>query len=131
MHPKRSRDSIIWGLAVILLLSLSATAKQKSRSQPPSTVRVVVTDALTGEPLFQAHLTLRFLESGGPFKRSKINSYSAKTDKKGEYSFMLVPKGTITLMVTAPGHETFGKEFEVKEDNQLIEVKMKKPQEVL
>ena len=96
-----------------------------------TTVHVQVNDAKTGEPIYQAHLTLRFRQQGGFMRRSKIISYSSKTDKKGRCQFPVVPLGTITLMVTAPDHNTFGKEFEVTKQNQLIEVKLQKPHQVL
>jgi hypothetical protein len=35
------------------------------------------------------------------------------------------------LVVTAERHQSFGKEIEVEEDNQVIEVKLKKPQPLL
>jgi len=96
-----------------------------------TTVRVQVTDAATGEPVFQAHLTLRFREHGGLLRRSKIISYTSKTDKDGKGRFPVVPLGTVTLMVTAPDHNTFGKEFEITKANQLIEVKLQKPHPML
>lgn len=96
-----------------------------------TTVRVQVNDAKTGKPIYQAHLTLRFREPGRFMRRSKIISYTAKTDKEGKTRFPVVPLGTITLMVTAPDHNTFGKEFEITKENQLIEVKLHAPHEVL
>jgi hypothetical protein len=96
-----------------------------------TTVRVQVNDAKTGEPIYQAHLTLRFREPGRFMRRSQIISYTSKTDKDGKSQFPLVPMGTITLMVTAPDHNTFGKEFEITKENQLVEVKLQKPHEVL
>ena len=110
-------------LAVFMPISLAA--------EPMTTVHVQVNDAKTGEPIFQAHLTLRYRVQGGFMRRSKIISYTAKTDKNGKTQFPVVPKGTITLMVTAPDHNTFGKEFDITKDNQLIEVKLQKPHEVL
>lgn len=64
-------------------------------------------------------------------RRSKIISYTSKTDKNGKGQFPFVPMGTVTLMVTAPDHNTFGKEFEITKENQLIEVKLQKPHSVL
>jgi len=96
-----------------------------------TTVHVQVNDAKTGEPVFQAHLTLRFRQHGGLLHRSKIIAYTSKTDKDGKGQFPVVPMGTVTLMVTAPGHNTFGKEFEITKENQMIEVKLQKPHPVL
>jgi hypothetical protein len=35
------------------------------------------------------------------------------------------------LIVTAEHHQSYGKEIELEEDNQVIEVKLKKPQPLL
>jgi hypothetical protein len=94
---------------------------------------VVVADAQTGQPLNQARLTLEFTEPGDPskLKRSKKLSYSAKTNAQGHYRFPSLPKGTIRLIVTAERHQSFSKEFELEKEDQVIEVKLKKPQPLL
>lgn len=96
-----------------------------------TTVHIVVKDAKTGGPIYQAHLTLRFRQPGGFLKHSRVISYTGKSDKQGRCIFPVVNMGEITLMVTAPDHETFGKTFKVQKDNQLIEVKLRRPQPVL
>ena len=94
---------------------------------------VAVTDAQTDRPINQARLTLEFTEPGDPSKlrRSKKLSYSAKTNAQGHYKFPSLPKGTIRLIVTAERHQTFSKEFELEKENEVIEVKLKKPQPLL
>jgi hypothetical protein len=96
-------------------------------------LNVLVTDAQTGQPINQARLTLEFTEPGDPskLKRSKKLSYSAKTNAQGHYKFPSLPKGTIRLIVTADRHQTFSKEFGLETGDQVIEVKLKKPQPLL
>jgi hypothetical protein len=96
-----------------------------------TTLNVVVKEAETGDPINQARLTLQFSEPRGVFKRSKKISYSAKTNMQGRCRFTHIPKGTILLMVTAEHRQSFGKEFELEKDNQVIEVKLRKPQPLL
>lgn len=97
------------------------------------TVRVMVEDAETGKPIYQAHLTLQFEEPQGRvrLKRPKMIAYYGKTDLHGTTKFADVPVGAIRLIVTDPEHQTFGKGFELTTDNQLITVKLKKPQPLL
>ncbi len=96
-------------------------------------LRVLVKSADNDKPIFQARLTLQFRMPGGVrrFGRSKLTTYSAKTDKDGRYTFVNIPKGTFRLFVTAEDHQSYGKELELEEDNQLFEVKLRKPQPVL
>jgi hypothetical protein len=116
--------------AGIALMVLSASSKPMA--VPPTdqtSVNVLVTDAETGQPIFQARLTLQFHETG-MFKH-KLLTYSSKTNAQGRCRFVDIPKGTIRLIVTAERHQTFSKEFEVDKDNPLFEAKLKKPQEQL
>jgi hypothetical protein len=96
-------------------------------------VIVQVKDSETAEPISQARLTLQFEQPGGRgrFKVPKKLAYSAKTNAQGRYKFTNINKGTIYLLVTADGHQSFGKEYELEQDDQVIEVKLKKPQPLL
>lgn len=119
------------GAACLLLLATSAAYAQSETTN----VHVLVTDAVSGKPIFQARLTLQFQyhEPGtlSPLKRTRTLTYSAKTDAQGRYRFAEVSKGTVRLIVTAPDHQTFSKKFQVDKDNPLLEVKLKKPQPLL
>lgn len=94
---------------------------------------VVVTDAESGQPINQARLTLQFRETGDKWKlkRSKLISYSAKTNAQGRYRFTDIPGGTVHLIVTDEQHQTFGKDFEVSKAKSVIDVKLKKPHPLL
>lgn len=95
-----------------------------------TSVTVLVKDAATDQPLPNAHLTLSFKEPR-KLKRDKGLSYSAKTNPQGRYKFVHIPKGTIHLVVTADRHQSFGQDFELEQDDQVVEVKLKKPQPLL
>ena len=106
-----------------------------ARAEDPQllSVNVLVKDAKSDEPIAFARLTLQYREEGSKLKlkRGKTISLSAKTNLQGRYKFVNIPKGTIRLMVIADRRQTFGQEIELEEDNQLIEVKLRKPQELL
>jgi hypothetical protein len=125
------KQSRLVRLAMMVAVVFAFAAPVRLAAARMTTVHVEVKDAQTGDPIYQAHLTLRYRVPGRFMRRTKIISYTAKTDKEGKGQFPVVPLGTITLMVTAPDHNTFGKEFDITKDNQLIEVKLQKPHEVL
>lgn len=105
----------------------------KAAEDERTTLHIVVTDAETGKPINQARLTLQFQEpvSKYKFKRSRMVSYSAKTNPEGHYRFTGIPLGTVRLLVTSERHESYGKDIEIEKDNQKIDVKLKKPQPLL
>jgi len=121
-YLRRSRTCVLASAAALLM---SGVCKPEEKQPVPElSVTVVVNDAETGEAISQARLTLSF-KSG---KLHHTISYGAKTNAQGRYRFTNIPKGTIRLLVTAERHQSYGKEFELEEDNQVIEVKLKKPQ---
>lgn len=129
----RSYSSLLqnfsWGLMVAAcLVAFHGTARAAEDER--TNVRIMVTDAESGKPIYQARLTLLFLEKSSTMKikHSKPISFSAKTDLQGRYRFTDIPKGTVRLMVTAEHHKSYGKDLEIEKDNQEILVKMKKPQ---
>lgn len=111
----------------IVLTVMGFSVPMTARRGEETSLRVVVKDAASDEPIFQAQLTLRF-QVPQKFRQPKWLSYSAKTNKKGEYVFKRVNKGPIVLMVTAEDHQSFGKKFKVDEDDSTIEVKLRRPQ---
>lgn len=127
----RLRGLLLIGVVGSVLLGFKppATSAESGRS----TLHIEVKDAETGKPINQARLTLIFREPRSKFrmKRSQNISYSAKTNALGHYRFTAIPEGTVRLMVTSEGHESFGKDFEIEKDSQVIEVKLKKPQPLL
>jgi Carboxypeptidase regulatory-like domain len=113
--------------AAIVFTVLGFTVPMAARRGDETSLRVVVKDAASGDPIYQAQLTLQF-QIPQKFRLPKWIAYSAKTNKKGEYTFRRINKGPIRLLVTADDHQSFGKEYEVTKDDSTIEVKMRKPQ---
>ena len=136
-HRMDSRFCVTIWIATSLLLwaSLAASALGQAAkvSSETTNVTVVVKDSDTGEPVGQAHITLQFLEPGGTarFGKAKKITYNSKTDAQGRYRFVDINKGTIVLTVTAAGHQTYGKELQLERNNQVFEVKLKKPQPLI
>ncbi|MGO9273555.1 MAG: carboxypeptidase-like regulatory domain-containing protein [Terriglobia bacterium] len=116
--------------ATLVLLTPVGSLPLKAADVSLTSVNILVTDAETGQPIYQAHLTLQFEEQGRKVHITpKWISYSAKTNAQGRYRFVDIPKGTIRVLVTADRHQSANKEFQVDRDNPLFEVKLRKPQD--
>ena len=125
-----------WAIANLLLFlsfSHSARAQNPKPSSETTTVIVEVVDTDTGQPINGARITLQFTEPGTPgrFGKSKKLSYSSKTNAQGRCKLSEINKGTIVLSVTADGHQSYGKELQLERDNQVFEIKLKKPQPLI
>ena len=115
------------GLAAMALMAVSLLPRTAVCSDEETSVRVVVTEASDGEPIFQAQLTLQF-KVPVRFRQPKWISFTAKTNKKGEYVFRGINKGPYHLMVTADGHQSAGKRGKIVSDDPTIQIKLRKPQ---
>ena len=126
---------VAWAATSLLLVPNlgHAQAQPEIQSHEPTDVIVMVKEADTGEPVSQARVTLQFTVPGPPsmpWKAKKI-SYNAKTDTQGRCKLLEINKGTIVLSVTAPGHQSYGKELHFEKDHQVFDVKLKKPQPLI
>jgi len=128
---KMFQEWIFVAAAVVLSCAVCEPAQQQQQ-QPQETPEfnliVMVKEADTGNPISQARLTVTFKQPG---KLHRTVSYGAKTDAQGQYRFTSIPKGTVQVYVTAEHRQTFGREIELEKDNQVVEVKLKKPQPLL
>ena len=56
-------------------------------------------------------------------------TWEMRSTQEGVAEVPEMPKGKILVQVTAKGFQTFGKTFDVSEDERTIEVKLNPPQE--
>jgi hypothetical protein len=115
---------------LLLFASLNRSAYAQGANHEPTNVIVNVKEADTDEPVSQASVTLQFTEPAA-FGLGKKHTYNAKADAQGRCKLFGINKGTIVLMVTAAHHQSYGKELQLDHDNQVIEVRLKKPQPLI
>jgi 2-methylaconitate cis-trans-isomerase PrpF len=120
-------------LSASLSQSLHAQVKDPRVGHEPVTMVVVVKEADTGDPIPNARITLQFTEPSGPTipTKGKHYTYNAKTDVQGRCKITGINKGPIVLMVTATSHQAFGKELQLEKEDQVFEIKLKRPQPLI
>jgi hypothetical protein len=133
---RRNLLSAAWaatGIALLLVFNMTTRADNVKTSEDVTNMTVVVKEADSGNPISQARITLQFWQPGGAGRLGKARklSYNSKTDSQGRCKLSEINKGTIILTVTATGHQSYGKELELDNDNQVFEVKLKKPQPLI
>ena len=128
-----ARQGWVAAISLGMLACLAAGVAYAGDEPDFTSVIVMVKDAASQKPIFQARLTLQFRESGSAkkLKLGKMTAYSAKTNVQGRYRFTEIPKGTVRLIVTAEHHQTFSKDFQITKSDQVLEVVLKKPQPLL
>ena len=123
------------GASCLLFASLGgfSHAQAEKPSTEATNMTVIVKEYDSGEPVSQAHITLQFFVPHGPMipRKGKRISYNAKTDMQGRCKLSGINKGPIVLTITADGHQSYGKELKLEKDDQVFEVRLKKPQPLI
>jgi hypothetical protein len=116
--------SLLRLFCVILVLFLPLAA------DPPMTRLRVEVKTLSDKPVERASVVVRFVEGRSVVKMGKkiITSWEMRTNQEGVAKIPSMPQGKIQVQVIAKGYQTFGKTFEVDEEEKTIEVKLNPPQ---
>lgn len=92
-------------------------------------IRVKVLN-LDGKPIDRASVIVRFVEGRSALKLGKkiMTHWEMRTNQDGIAKIPELPQGKLLVQIIAKGYQTFGKMFEVDEDEKTIEVKLNPPQ---
>jgi hypothetical protein len=109
--------------AVLLLAALPILAGETTR------IRVVITGP-SGKPVDRANVIVKF--AGGrsitKFGRKVKTSWEMRSSQEGVAVIPELPKGKVLVQVTAKNYQTFGRTFDIDEDERTIEVTLQPPQ---
>jgi hypothetical protein len=115
--------------------SLAATGFAAQADDEPNqlTKIKVVVKTKGGRPVDRAEVIIRWNANAkhprASFSRAVRTTFEVRSNQEGEVSVPSVPKGNILIQVNAKGYQTFGKVFEVNEDERTIEVALNPPQQ--
>ena len=121
-----------WGFFVralaipaLLLFALAAGA-----AVPMTKLDIVVTTN-SGRPIDRASVVVRFVEGHSIIKLGKAvrTSYELRTNQQGRATIPEIPQGKIRVQVIAHGYQTFGRIFDVTQEQKTIDIKLNPPQQ--
>ena len=107
---------------LIVAISVSAAVGDEGSS----VVNFTVVRDYNGKPVRNASVILHPVNKDG---KQQKGGAQLKTDADGKTNYPGLPYGTVRVQVIAPGLQTYGNDFEVKEKTMDIEIKMKRPTE--
>jgi hypothetical protein len=129
-HGGRSACVLLLALSVILLPSvLSAQTGDKpakGKQEGTTKLRIEVTAGDEGNPVESASVYVRYTEGRKLGKDKKIEQ-NWKTNKEGVVKVPEVPRGKVLIQVIAPGWKTFGRWYDLDQDEQTIKIRLQKP----
>ena|SRR5689334_11332942 len=116
----RRGSRLLFALAALLLFVSTGFA-----DEPTSNLKFLVLKDYNGKPIRSASVVLHPVEGSG---KQKKNGFELKTDENGETGFDGVPYGKVRIQVLMPGFQTFGEDYEIKQPEQQITIRLKRPQ---
>ena len=118
-----------WVVPVVSVCALLAGAFAVRADTPMTKLSIVVTSD-TGRPIDRASVVVRFVEGRNYLKLGKKirTTYELRTNQEGEARIPEIPQGKILIQVIAKGYQTFGKTFDIDQDERTVTVKLNPPQ---
>jgi hypothetical protein len=124
----RNRDRLLCALPVAAMFFWALALW----ASPETKVKVVV-KTLSNRPVDRAEVILRWKANAkhprNSFGKNIRTQFESRTNQEGEVSFPGVPQGSIQIQVNAKGYQTFGKIFDIDEEEKTIDVKLNPPQQ--
>lgn len=120
-------SGVAWivGLAACAAIGSGAgSAFAQDDEGPMATVQILVVRDGSGKPVKNARVVLHPVNRKGKATKGEID---LKTDADGHANIDGIPYGSIEVQVLAPGLQTFGENYEVKQASMEITVKLKRP----
>jgi hypothetical protein len=84
-----------------------------------------------GHPIDRAAVVVRFVEGHSIIKLGKAvrTTYEVRTNQEGVAKIPEIPQGKIRIQVIAKGYQTFGKIFDVTDNEKDIPITLNPPQQ--
>ena len=113
------------GLAALLVLALALPANWKVfGAKASTTINFIIVRDENGKPVRNAAVVMHPVDEDGQQVSSGLE---LKTNPEGKASYDGVPYGKLRIQVLAPGFQTYGDDYLVKEPSVDITIKLKRP----
>ena len=115
---------------LVFSIVLLAAAMPVFADPPMTKIRVEVRKGTTDKPVDRASVIVKFVEGRSVIKLGKkiMTSYQMRTNQDGVATMPAIPQGKIQIQVIAKGFQTYGKIFEIEEEEKTVEIKLNDPQ---
>jgi len=115
---------------ILLLPALVCLAALMLWADTPMTKLLVEVKSIEGKPIDRASVVVKFVEGRSYIKLGKKirTTFELRTDQDGQAKIPSIPQGKIQIQVIAKNYQTFGKVFEVDQEEKTIEIQLNPPQ---
>jgi hypothetical protein len=117
---------LVLAIPVALAAQGAEKDKKKEADEGVTRLRIEVTAGDDSKPVDQASVYVKYSEAR-TLRRDKKVALNLKTNREGIARLDDAPRGKVLIQVIAPGWKTFGKWFELDQDEQTIKIQLQKP----
>ena len=116
---------------ILLLAFLGVFAAAASLLHAAEQTKIsVIVKTQAGRPIDRASVIIRCVDR----KLAKLGkhdcpSYELRTNEEGKAVMPPIPQGKIRVQVIAKGYQTYGKDYEINEEEKTVEVTVNPPQQ--
>jgi hypothetical protein len=129
LHSALLALTLVAALALPIALAAQGADKDKKKNADENAVtrlRIEITAGDDSKPVDQASVYVKYSEAR-TLRRDKKVELNLKTNREGIARLDDAPRGKVLIQVIAPGWKTFGKWFELDQDEQTIKIQLQKP----
>lgn len=111
-------------LAVLLICAISLTSL--AADEPTSTLKFEIVGGEKEQPVENASVYVKFVEER-TLRPDKHIEWRGKTNHEGLATLKYVRRGKVLIQIVAEGWKTYGKYYDIMQDEQTIKIKLDRP----
>ena len=115
----------IWLVGIVLVLASIFAWGEKRATEETSELHFLVLRQENGKPVRNASVVLHPLDNK---EKQGVSGFQLKTSSEGEASIDGIPYGKLRVQVIAPGLQTFGQDYEIRQPTVEFKIELKPPQ---
>lgn len=120
-------------IRVLLLCSLLVSAFALALHAADMTKLKILVKTQGGHPVDRAEVIVRWHANAkhprAGFGRAVRTTFEMRSNQEGEANVPEIPQGNILIQINAKGYQTFGKVYQIDEEEKIIEIALNPPQQ--
>jgi len=118
---------------LVLGAGLAAMALSVARADSPMTELQINVKTQGGHPVDRAEVIVRWKANAkhpaARYGKAVNTTFEMRTNQDGIAKVPPIPQGSILIQVNAKGYQTYGKVFEIEEDEKTVDIVLNPPQQ--
>jgi hypothetical protein len=128
------KRSLLFRALLLFVPALLVAFGSASRLSAADTVKLTISvHTPGGHPIDRAEVIVRWHANkkhpAARYGRAINTTFELRTNQEGQVNVPSIPQGSILIQVNAKGYQTFGKVFDIDEEEKAIDIALNPPQQ--